>query len=237
MHGLGHIRTRARSAVVAAVTLLMVAAHVVAVRYVSAHAVLPVTIVSAVAVVLAMKLFVLKPSNVTGRAAVRVNIACLIAILISACSAPAVRQTAGQDTATVRKELEALYQQNTDAYLRHDFTAIMALRAADFHAITPDGRTQDRATMETYIQGFLNGVKKWNRITFTIDSLRIGGDTAFAIVSQHLDRMALRPDNLVHHVETWVTQREAWIRARGTWLMWRVDQLRNQRRLIDGRPG
>lgn len=91
--------------------------------------------------------------------------------------------------------------------------------------------------METYIQGFLNGVKKWNRLTFTIDSVRVAGDTAFAIVSQHLDRMALRPDNLVHHVETWVTQREAWIRARGTWLMWRVDQLRNQRRLIDGRPG
>ena len=60
MHGLGHIRTRARSAVVAAVTLVMVAAHVVAVRYVSAHAVLPVTIVSAVAVVLAIKLVVLK---------------------------------------------------------------------------------------------------------------------------------------------------------------------------------
>ncbi|HSL69610.1 MAG TPA: nuclear transport factor 2 family protein [Longimicrobiales bacterium] len=154
-----------------------------------------------------------------------------------ACSAPVARQTAGQDTATVRKQLEALYQQNTSAYLRHDFAAIMALRAADFHAITPDGRTQDRAAMETYIQGFLNGVKKWNRLTFTIDSVRVAGDTAFAIVSQHLDRMALRPDNLVHHVETWVTQREAWIRARGTWLMWRVDQLRNQRRLIDGRPG
>jgi hypothetical protein len=56
-------------------------------------------------------------------------------------------------------------------------------------------------------------------------------------VSQHLDRMALRPDNAVHHVLTWVTQRETWIRNRGEWLMWRVDQLRNQRRVIDGRPG
>jgi hypothetical protein len=48
--------------------------------------------------------------------------------------------------------------------------------------------------------------------------------------------MALQPDNRVHHVETWVTQREAWVRTGGQWPMWRVDQLRNQRRVIDGRP-
>jgi hypothetical protein len=83
----------------------------------------------------------------------------------------------------------------------------------------------------------LNGNKKWNRQTVTIDSLRVSGDTAFAIGSQHLDRMALRPDNAVHHVETWVTQRETWIRHGGKWLLWRVDQLRDQRRLVDGQPG
>lgn len=140
-------------------------------------------------------------------------------------------------TAATRKELEAVYQRNTSAFLSFDAKAVMALRAPDFHTVTPDGTTRDRAAMETYTVGLLNGVKKWNRITFTIDSLRVSGDTAFAIVSQHLDRMALRPDNAVHHVQTWVTQREIWIRRRGEWLMWRVDQLRNQRRVIDGRPG
>ena len=113
----------------------------------------------------------------------------------------------------------------------------MELRAADFHTITPDGVVRDRAAMAEYTEGILHGIKKWNRLTFTIDSLRVAGDTAFAIVSQHLDRMALRPDNAVHHVETWVTQREAWIRTGDKWLLWRVDQLRDQRRLIDGRPG
>ena len=54
--------------------------------------------------------------------------------------------------------------------------------------------------------------------------------------TQHLDRMALRSDNQVHHVETWATQREAWIRVRSQWFLWRVDQVRNQRRLVDGRP-
>ena len=161
----------------------------------------------------------------------------LVLILATVYGAPAAAQTSRSDTAVVRREIEAWYAQNTIAYQNHDFDAIMALRAPDFHAIMPDGAVRDRAVMETYIRGFLNGVKKWNRMTFTIDSLRVVGDTAIAIVSQYLDRMALRPDNNVHHVETWVTQREAWIRTRGTWLMWRVDQLRNQRRVVDGQPG
>lgn len=141
------------------------------------------------------------------------------------------------DAAAVRNELEQVYQRNTDAFLSYDVAAVMALRAPDFHTVAADGTTRDRAAMETYTVGILNGVKKWNRISFTIDSLRVSGDTAFAIVSQYLDRMGLRPDNAVHHVETWVTQREIWIRTRGGWLLWQVDQLRNQRRLVDGQPG
>lgn len=136
----------------------------------------------------------------------------------------------------VRAELESAYKANTNAFMRWDVAAVMALRAQDFHTVTPDGTTRDRAAMELYTTGIMNGVRKWNTIDFTIDSLDVRGDTAFAIVSQHLDRMALRPDNLVHHVETWVTQRETWVRHESRWLMWRVDHLRDQRRLVDGRP-
>jgi ketosteroid isomerase-like protein len=157
-------------------------------------------------------------------------------VLLTACKTPPPRPAAG-DTAKVRKELEAAYRRNAEAFLEYDVPAVMALRAPDFHTIAADGSVRNRADMETYTVGILNGIKKWNHIEFTIDSLRVSGDTAFAIVAQHLDRMALRPDNAVHHVETWVTQREIWIRTRDTWLLWRVDQLRDQRRLIDGQPG
>jgi hypothetical protein len=91
--------------------------------------------------------------------------------------------------------------------------------------------------MERSTMGLLNGIKKWNSLTQTIDSVRVAGDTAFVIMSQYLDRMGLRPDNQVHHVETWATQRETWIRLEGRWFLWRVDQVRNQRRLVDGRAG
>ena len=162
-------------------------------------------------------------------------------LLISGAAPSALAQSSPPATTTraaanVRAELEKAYQENTAAFMRWDRAAVMALRAPDFHTVTPNGATQDRQAMELYITGIMNGIKKWNKLDFTIDSLDVRGDTAFATVSQHLDRMALRPDNQVHHVETWVTQRETWVRHGARWLMWRVDQLRNQRRLVDGQP-
>jgi hypothetical protein len=161
-------------------------------------------------------------------------------LLISGAAANASAQSGRTDTASrlveVRAELEKAYEQNRAGFMRFDVAAVMALRAPDFFTITPDGVTQDRQAMELYITGIMNGIRKWNRLSLTIDSLDVRADTAFVTMSQHLDRMALRPDNLVHHVETWATQRETWVRHGSRWLMWRVDQVRNQRRLVDGKP-
>jgi ketosteroid isomerase-like protein len=166
----------------------------------------------------------------------KLTLVVLISVAAPAASAQSNRVADSPRVETeVRSELEKAYDDNKAAFLRWDFPAVMALRAPDFHTVTPDGATQDRRAMELYITGIMNGIKKWNEIDFTIDSLDVRGDTAFATVSQHLDRMALRPDNLVHHVESWATQRETWVRHDARWLLWRVDQLRNQRRLVDGR--
>jgi ketosteroid isomerase-like protein len=165
----------------------------------------------------------------------------LTLLLLSALAAPYAAAQSGRTGASsrlseVRAELEKAYAQNADGFRRFDVAAVMALRAPDFHTVTPDGTTQDRAAMELYITGIMNGIRKWNALTLTIDSLDLRGDTAFVTMTQHLDRMALRPDTLVHHVETWATQREIWMKHGSRWLMWRVDQVRNQRRLVDGKP-
>lgn len=68
----------------------------------------------------------------------------------------------------------------------------MALRTPDFHTVSPDGVAQDRAAMEQYTTGLLNGIKNWNTIELTIDDLEIAGDTAIVTLSQHLDRAAAR---------------------------------------------
>jgi ketosteroid isomerase-like protein len=163
----------------------------------------------------------------------------LYVLLITASCSQAARTTSelAPSEPQARRELERLYQANASAYERGDLQALMALRAPDFHSVTPDGLVHDRTELTRYIEGFINGVRKWNQQSITIDSLTVAGDTAYAVISQYLDRMALRSDNQVHRVQTWVTQRESWVRAGRRWLLWRVDQLRNQRRLVDGKPG
>lgn len=162
----------------------------------------------------------------------------LAATFIAGCSSRQAESGPPADvTDMVRAELEWLYVENAAAFMRSDLEGVMALRSADFHSVTPDGQTHDRAAMEQYIRGFIDGIREWHSLSFAIDSLHVSGDTAYAIVVQHADRRALRSDNQVHHVETWVTQREIWVRQGGRWLMWRVDDLRDQRRLVDGQPG
>jgi hypothetical protein len=135
----------------------------------------------------------------------------------------------------VRRELEERYEENQQAYLEKDLAKIMTLRTPDFHTVTADGQTRDRHAMAHYIEGLLNGIERWNDLSLSIDSLTVSGDTARAIVRQYVDRRALRPDNRYHRVQTWVTQRETWLRTPEGWRMWRVDNLRDQRRLVDGK--
>jgi ketosteroid isomerase-like protein len=164
-----------------------------------------------------------------------------LAVWAASCarpSAPPSSQPAGTaGTSAVRHELEQWYDENKRAFLAKDVDAIMALRTEDFHTVAPDGTVRDRAEMEHYTRGLLNGIDRWISQSFEIDSLEVSGDLARAIVRQHLDRMARRSDGLVHHVETWVTQRETWRRTPDGWKLYRVDSVRDQRRLIDGQPG
>jgi ketosteroid isomerase-like protein len=152
--------------------------------------------------------------------------------------APGAGQPGGtHDVAQGRRELEAWYEDNNRAFLAKDLSTIMNLRSAEFHTITPDGVRSDRAAMEQRTQGLLNGIEQWIDLSIEIDSLEVDGNEARAVVRQRLVRKALRPDGLVHHVETWVTQREVFRREAAGWRLYRVDNLRDQRRLVDGKPG
>ena len=165
----------------------------------------------------------------------------LAAFCMTSCAQPAVLapqpRTNAADVSTVRQELEQRYEENWRAFLAKDVAAIMALRTEDFHTVSPDGVVNDRGAMERYTRGFLAGIDRWNSQSIEIDSLEVSGDLAQAVVRQHLVRMALRADGKVHHVETWVTQRETWRRTPAGWKLYRVDGVRDQRRLIDGQPG
>ncbi|HET6360713.1 MAG TPA: nuclear transport factor 2 family protein [Gemmatimonadota bacterium] len=164
----------------------------------------------------------------------------LLAVSAASCTRASAPPSSGPvgtaDTSAVRREIEQWYDDNERAFLAEDIDAIMALRTEDFHAVGPDGTVRDRAAMENYTIGLLNGIERWISMDFEIDSLEVTGDSSRAVVRQHLVRMALRPDGLVHHVETWATQNETWRRTPDGWKLYRVDSVRDQRRLVDGQP-
>jgi ketosteroid isomerase-like protein len=164
----------------------------------------------------------------------------VVAVCAASCARPSApppsESTGAADTSVVRREIEQWYEDNVRAFRAEDVDAIMALRTEDFQAVAPDGTVRDRAAMEHYTVGLLNGIDRWISLRFDIDSLEVSGDQARAIVRQHLVRMALRPDGLVHHVETWATQRETLRRTPDGWRLYRVDSVRDQRRLVDGQP-
>ena len=162
----------------------------------------------------------------------------LTALWTTSCTRPAVSPSIGNsaaDTSVVRRELREWYDRNERAFLEKDLAALMALRTGDFNSVTPDGVVHDRAEFEQTARAFLNGVDRWISQSNDLDSLHVSGDLASAVVRQHIVRMALRSDGKVHHVESWVTQRETWRRTPGGWKLYRVDNLRDLRRLVDGR--
>lgn len=138
--------------------------------------------------------------------------------------------------AEARRGIADGYRRNREAFLAKDVKAVMALRTDDFHAIGPDGTRRDRAAMEHYTVGFFNGIERWISIEFEFDSLALAGSEAEVTMRQRLVRRALRPDQQVHLVETSATQRERWRRTPGGWKLARVDQVRDQKRLVDGKP-
>jgi ketosteroid isomerase-like protein len=158
-----------------------------------------------------------------------------LVIIMSSGACRTQKPSSSLEASAIRQQLERQYELNRQAFLKEDIDAIMALRTDDFHTVGPDNQTRDRAAMRQYTEGLLNGIERWNELTFAIDSLEIVSDEARAIVRQHLDRMALRPDGKVHHVETWATQREIWIRTPAGWKLRRVDSVHDRRRLVDGK--
>ncbi len=140
-------------------------------------------------------------------------------------------------TAAVRAALERQYGRNRSAFLAENLDSVMALRSRGFSTVGPDGRRSDRAQMAEYTLGLFNGITRWIGLSFAIERLTLEGNLARAQVSQHLERMALRADQQVHHVETWARQRETWICEGGEWKLHYVDQVRDQRRMVDSVPG
>ena len=136
----------------------------------------------------------------------------------------------------VRKAIEAWYDRNIEALNAKDVAAVMALRTADFHTFTPDGKVNTSADMKAYTKRLLDRIDHFISQEFEIGTIDVHGDLASADVSQKTVRMQRLPDGTLHKVEARVVQRETWKRTAQGWKMYTVDNIRNSSIFVDDKP-
>ena len=162
----------------------------------------------------------------------------LLLISLSALITSCLNLTAvhAQDDPEVRKELEAQYKRLAEAHDKGDLKAIVGLKTADFHAIFPDGRVGDSKLMEQYSKQFLESNQPPYNIRVTIQKLTVSENKLIAIaeVLQELTRYREEAGKR-RKVETSVLQRETWAKTPEGWKLKSVDNVRDQKRFVDGK--
>ena len=133
----------------------------------------------------------------------------------------------------VRRAIEAWYARNMEAFKAKDVAAIMALRTDDFHTITPDGKVNTRADMETRTRLFLDRIDHFISQDNQIGTIEVEGNLASADITQKTVRMQRFPDGTLHKVESVVVQRETWKQTTEGWKLYRVDNIRDGGLLVD----
>ncbi|HEX8238231.1 MAG TPA: nuclear transport factor 2 family protein [Allosphingosinicella sp.] len=162
--------------------------------------------------------------------------AAALLLCTAASAAPARPSAPAASERSVRQALERAYERNRQALLARDAAAVLALRTADFQVVTPDGTVHAAQEMADFTRNLLANVERWEALSFDVDGIARKGNEAAAEVRQHSIRLMRRPEGKVQRVENWVTQRETWVSTAQGWKLRRVDDIRDQRVLIDGVP-
>jgi ketosteroid isomerase-like protein len=141
-----------------------------------------------------------------------------------------------QSESDIRKELEAQYKRLAEAHNRQDLKTIVGLKTADFHAIFPDGRVGDSKQMEQYSKQFLESNQPPYNIRVTIQKLTVSENQLIAVaevlqeITRYRDLAGKR-----RKVDTSVVQRETWAKTPDGWKLKSVDNVRDQKRFVDGK--
>ena len=164
------------------------------------------------------------------------NRALTIAFLALAAAFLQAGTARAEDDAGVRKELEAQYRKLAEAHDRRDLKAIVGLKTADFHVIFPDGRVGDSQLMEQYSRDFLENNRPPYNSRFTIQKLTVSVNQLIAVaeVLQEVTRYRELAGER-RRVDTSVVQRETWARTTEGWKLKSVDNVRDQKRFVDGK--
>lgn len=136
----------------------------------------------------------------------------------------------------VRRELEAVFAERVQAVKHKDAEAQVAQISPDYSATQPGGQTLNYEQIAAYMRGGARQILAVLDLSITIESLTVRGNEAIVDARQKFSRTQRLRDGNVHNVVTGVLQRETWVRTVEGWKLRRVDNLREQSMIVDGKP-
>jgi ketosteroid isomerase-like protein len=136
--------------------------------------------------------------------------------------------------AQARRLLEQAYAEQRRALLAKDAEMVLRLRTPDFEAILPDGRIVAAEQQAAASRDLLANVAEWLHLTNDLGEIRVNGNELAVEVTQHTARRQMR-DGVMRRIENWVVQTETWVRTPEGLRLRRVENIRDQCVLFDGR--
>jgi hypothetical protein len=138
---------------------------------------------------------------------------------------------------SVLSELEAVFAERVKAVKNIDAEAQVAQVSPDYSATEPDGQTLTYDQIVAYIRMGPRQIISVQDFNLIIESLTIRGDEAIVDArQQNFSRTQRLRDGSIHSVVTGVLQREIWVKTLKGWKLRRVDNLRERKILVDGKP-
>jgi hypothetical protein len=137
----------------------------------------------------------------------------------------------------VFRELQAVFAERVKAVKNIDAEAQVAQVSPDYSATEPNGQTLSYEQIVAYIRLGPQQIISVQDFNVLIESLTIRGDEAIVDArQQNYSRTQRLRDGNIHNVVTGVLQREIWVRTAKSWKLKRVDNLRERKFLVDGKP-
>jgi hypothetical protein len=137
---------------------------------------------------------------------------------------------------SVKKILASRYEALNKAMDSRNLDDIVSFKTSDFHSIGPDGRVLDHIMMKEYSKQFItNNIPPYN-IKITILNLRLSYNKILAVADVLQESVRKRDlAGKIREVKTSVVQTETWVYVDNTWKLKLVDNVRDQKRYVDGK--
>lgn len=140
------------------------------------------------------------------------------------------------DCVLVLNELGTVFAKGVQAVKNKEAEAQVAQVSPDHSATEPSGQTLNYEQIVAYMRRGAEQFVNVADLSITIESLTVSGNEAIVDARQKFSRTQRLRDGNIHNVVTGVLQREIWVRTIEGWKLKRVDNLREQKFLVDGKP-